>query len=127
MSVESDFYAVISGYSTISDLVSDRVYPAGEAPHSPTLPYVVYERIATEPQSGIGGDFGGLERVDVAVDCFADLFDDAVAIAEAVCDAVDAETGANNFRGRCSGETDSFDSDLRVQRVSLQLILWHRS
>lgn len=126
MSFESDFYRSMTVYSALVLLIDDRLYP-DEAPRGVALPYVVYSRENTFPVSGLDGFASGLERIDCAVECYAAGWDEAVAIAEKVCDAVDAQKGDNNIRGRCAGELDVFETDARIFQVSLTLALFHRS
>lgn len=48
MSAESTLRSALTGASAVTALVGTRIYP-DEAPPNPTVPYVVYQRISTDP------------------------------------------------------------------------------
>lgn len=48
MIAEANVYAVLAATAGVTDLVGDRIFPI-EAPGGTALPYLVFQRISTEP------------------------------------------------------------------------------
>lgn len=48
MTAEQNIFTVLAATAAVTDLVGTRIYPV-EAPPNPQVPYLVYQRIATEP------------------------------------------------------------------------------
>lgn len=48
MTAEQNVYTILSSTAAVTALVGNRIYPV-EAPSSAALPYLVYQRISTEP------------------------------------------------------------------------------
>jgi hypothetical protein len=65
--VETAVYARLSGFSDLTDLVSDRIYPT-VAEQGAAYPLVVFNTITTEPTSAMGTDITPtVVRVQVSV------------------------------------------------------------
>lgn len=127
MSFESDLYGILSGHSGLTALVpGDRIQP-GYAAQGIDAPFVIYNRIFSEPVSGLDGFTSGLERVRVQVDCYAGTFDEAIAIAAQARAAIQAETGTRNIRGICMNEMDFYEEDTHLFRRMLEFALFHRT
>lgn len=124
MSFESSFYTLLSGNAALVALVAERIYPV-QAPQGVDTPYLCWQRVASEPQNGLGGFTGQLERVRVQVDAYATEFDPAIAIAAAVRTAVQAAT--TPIRGITINEMDFYESETRLFRRMLELSLFYRS
>ena len=118
------FFALVGNASGVAAVIGDRFYP-GLAPQGVTRPYCVYTRVASDPQNSLGGFTGNLERVRVQVDCYAETFDSAVAIAAAVRAAVDA--GGTGIKGVCINEQDAYENDPRLFRRMVEFSVFHRS
>lgn len=56
MSIEAAIYSRASGHAGLSALVSSRIYPMGEVPQNPVLPFVAWRRISTQRQWAGGSD-----------------------------------------------------------------------
>lgn len=126
MSYESDLYGVLAGYGGLSALVGERIYPR-KLEAEPTRPYVIYGRISSEPQVSLGGFTSGLERIRTQVDCYAEDFDTAIAIATQVRAAIQAQTGTNNIQGVPMNELDDYEEETGLYRRLLEFSLFYRS
>lgn len=82
MSIESVIYDRLTGYSGLSALVSNRVYP-NVAPQNVTVPFVTYRRVSAERQSGFGEDIG-IVTSRFQFDMYATAYSAVRAIAEQV-------------------------------------------
>ena len=108
----------------VTAIAGDRIYPL-LAPPDVARPYVVWQRIASEPQVSLAGFTSGLERIRVQIDCYADTPDAVFALAAAVRAAVQAATGP--VRGITVNETDFFEDDTRLYRRAVDVSVFHRS
>jgi hypothetical protein len=122
MSLESDFYSVLSSASGLTTLVSDRIVPS-HAGDGTSAPYVVYTTIFGEAIYSLSGA-GEMSRVRMQVDCYAEDPDTAMAIALAVIDAV-PETGAL-CRAAHSNQDLGMETDTRLYRRMVEMSIFHR-
>lgn len=123
MSNESAFRTLLAS-AAVTALVSDRIFPV-LAEQSCTRPYIVYSRASSDPQNSLGGFTAALERIRWQVDCYAETFDSAIAIAAAVRAAVAA--GGSGIQGICINELDFFEDDTRLFRRLVEFSVFHRS
>lgn len=86
MSVEDDFYSLLSGAGGLAALVSTRIYP-DVLPEECVYPAIVFARARTELIYGLSGaSFGG--DVDLNVGCWAKTRGAVDAVAAAVLAAL---------------------------------------
>lgn len=69
MTVEADFYALLSGNAGVIAQVSTRLYPDA-LPEECAYPAIVFARTRTEPFTGLSGQVFGSD-VDLTVGCWA--------------------------------------------------------
>lgn len=69
MTVESDFYTLLSGNPGVVAKVSTRLYPDA-LPEECAYPAIVFSRTRTEPLIGLSGQVFGAD-VDLTVGCWA--------------------------------------------------------
>lgn len=81
MSVESDFYSLLSGAGAVTALVATRIYPDA-LPEECDYPAVVFARARTDEVRSVSGQVFGAD-VDLLVGCWAvtRAAADAVAVA----------------------------------------------
>lgn len=84
MTVESDFYALLSGNAGVTALVGARIYP-DELPEECNYPAVVFARTRTDdaPYRTVSGQTLGAD-VDLAVGCWAETRTTADDVAVAI-------------------------------------------
>lgn len=82
MSVEADFYTLLSGNAGVVAQVSTRLYPDA-LPEECAYPALVFARTRTEPTVGLSGQVFGAD-VDLSVGCWAKTRTAADAAAAAV-------------------------------------------
>jgi hypothetical protein len=88
--VESRIHTLLLANATVAALVSTRVYPLA-AQQASLLPLIVYRRVSTRRV----GDLQGESKVEfprVQIDCQAETYLGAKALASAVLDAMNAAT-----------------------------------
>tara|TARA_R110000868_G_scaffold29889_25_gene111159 strand:+ start:5052 stop:5459 length:408 start_codon:yes stop_codon:yes gene_type:complete len=127
MSAEAAVYARLSGYSGLTDLVGDRIYPMVIPPEK-RGDAVTYQLIGTTPTPAMRAD-APLTRSRIQVSCYGTKTSSqsAYASAKAVRDQVVA--ALNRFRGTVGGvavqavyrltEFDLYDDDAKVDGVAV--------
>ena len=118
MSFESDLKSHL-GHSSITALVSDRVYPV-IAPQGAAVPRVVYTPLAPDQVNNLDGRDNSLRFIQVQIDCWAETFDEVVSIATAIRARMD--TAASSFRAVLlpGAGFDDFEVETRLFRRSLE-------
>jgi hypothetical protein len=94
MTVESDFYTLLSGNAGVTARVGARIYP-DVLPEECAYPAIVFARTRTdsEPYLGLSGQSFGAD-VDLSVGCWGNTRTEA----DAAADAVDAALPGSEFR-----------------------------
>lgn len=82
MTVESDFYALLSGNAGVIAAVGTRIYPDA-LPEKSAYPAIAFVRSKTAPLVGVSGQEFGAD-VDLSVGCWAETRTAADAVALAV-------------------------------------------
>jgi hypothetical protein len=117
--IEQSLYSALTNDSTVSALVSTRIYPV-IAPQSAALPMIVYQRVSTVPVTSIDGD-SGLDSVRMQVSCWAKTYAETKSLAAAVRSAVMA-----NLIGVTDSELDDYDAETRSFRVIIDFVVWQK-
>ena len=124
MSLESSFRIFLAAQSTVTDLVSTRIYP-NRLPDNPTVPAVVYQRISTLNELA-SGDVP-LRRIRLQVDCWGDRYEDVVAVAEAIHTAADMGSASGLHAMIPEDDDDSYDSEALLHRRRIDLFIWEQT
>jgi hypothetical protein len=124
MSFESDLFALLGANAGVSALITAgataRAYPV-LAPAGVALPYLTWQRIASEAAELAGRASG--ERISVQVDCWAKTYDDAAALADAVRAAIQPGTGV--IRGALESDLDDYEDASGLYRRMQTYVLYH--
>lgn len=117
---------------TVVALVATRIYPIGEVPQNPVLPYVCYQRVTGYRVRSVRGP-SGLARSRVQIDCYAASYESAQALGEAV-KKVDGYSGRPSAAvGDVQGvqyitERDDVETTTaggKLHRHSADYYIWH--
>lgn len=118
----------LTGYAGLAALVGTRVYPI-KLPQTPTMPAVSYQRIDGPRESGIASEHG-MAHPRIQVDSWASTYGGAKAVAEQVRTALerwsDATTTPVVLDSFIEGDTDLYESEVELYRVSMDFVIWHR-
>lgn len=95
-----------------------RLYPFGEAPRKRQTPYAVWQIIGGAPENHLT-DAPDVDRYSVQVDVYATTGSDAVAVAEALRDAIEPHAQITRYGGH---ETDT---DTQHKRISFDVSWYH--
>jgi len=118
----------LTTFAGLTPLVGTRVYPL-KLPQTPTMPSVTYQRIDGPRESGIAGEHG-MAHPRIQVDSWASTYGGAKAVAEQVRAALqrwsDATTTPAILDSFIAGDVDIYESDVELNRVSMDFIIWHR-
>lgn len=121
MTIEADIKTTLdSGVA----LVSSRNY-GGNLPQQPVYPNIVYTRIDKDDLVSLdGGAGGGKKRGVFTIDCRAETYAEAHAVAD---QAIDAMESATLFKAINLTESDiPFEDVIRVYRVTLDFSVWYK-
>ena len=134
MTIETAMFSYLSGKSTITDIVSTRIY-ATIAPSSVVYPHITFKILAEAPEHDMEGAIG-LTRVLMQLDAWAFNVAERQNIAEALRKALDGFTGLMGseelvirqclMENRTTfDEPDPHGRNLPVFRSSLDFAIWH--
>lgn len=101
-----------------------RVYPGGVIPQAASMPAIAWLVVAGVPENMLG-DRTVVDNQRVQIDCWADNFDAAMALFEAVRAALEGAAylvGINDPEGISSNT--QFDPDTRRYRISSDWSFW---
>ena len=117
MSMLLDLAALLEGA-----VPETRVYP-GKADDDAVFPYLIYSRNGVEREAELGGNSqaGALRNSVVQIDIYAELYSDALGMAEAV-EAALQEWEVDNSIER---EQDLTELEVDVHRISMDVSIWH--
>lgn len=121
MSAESKIYAALSTTTSITALVSTRIYPVAIPQAVAAFPTVVYTRIGGHRIFTLEG-YTGLEDVDIQIDCCAVNYDGAKDLSKLVADAM---TTAKEFIAHLNNNSDGLDPETGVFRVTQEYSVQH--
>ena len=91
MSIGNSVYSLLLGNSGVTALVSDRIYPL-RAPQDTAKPYVVFFVVSSEHDRHLHGPSGVVEK-RIQVDAYADTYEAAHAVSEAIRRALNGYSG----------------------------------
>ena len=116
MSAESELHAALVGYSGVTSLVANRIYPYIASPKA-DLPLIVYERTSTEVHSTIHDSTPVAEKASVSASAWSRTRAQAEEIADAMQIAM-SQTGipVNRF--------GQFDQESDAHAVIVEFEIW---
>ncbi len=125
MSFEADLYSRLSGDSEVVTLVDTRIYPL-VAPQGTSRPYCVYLTLS-KPNTYSHSGFGEISQIKIQVSCYADTYQTAKDVANAVTAALKTWPGSQGaqavFR---SNEHDLYDKDNNLYHVPVEFLIIYK-
>ena len=116
--VESEILTALTSVSPT--IAGGRVY-AMVLPDGTDYPAVTYQRISAETHNSLSG-WSGRDHVRMQIDCWAQGYDEAKRLAAEVRLAME---GAG-FKGLMVNDSDDFEPDLELFRVSADYMVWQK-
>lgn len=110
--IEADLVALLKADGAVAALAGTRIFPE-PAPQGVAFPAITYRRISGQRDYSLDGHTG-LATARFQFDCWAMLFAQARALADAVSLALEAWTLAD---ARIQTDLDTFEPDAELQRV----------
>lgn len=83
MAIETKIYTLLTGASTITNIVSTRIY-VSTFPDLVTYPSLLFTRTGTEPMNTLDGALLNAERVDIQIDNFTTSYKTAFELSTVV-------------------------------------------
>lgn len=121
MPLEGRLYATLSGFSSLTTLVGDNIFPQ-KIPQGTSPPVVIYKRISGYRVHDLQG-YSGLENPRVQIDVFTTSLDERRQIADQVIDAMEASTVFKAIM--IPSPIDEWDDNLEIYRRILQFSIWN--
>jgi hypothetical protein len=107
--------------------ITTRVYP-NYIPQAPTWPLVVYQKVSGERDHDITGPTGKAHP-RFQLECWAETYDEAKSLANAVREALDGNTfteGAVTIGSVViQTEFDAYEPDVKCHRIVMDFNVWH--
>lgn len=130
MIIEEALYSYLSGYAGLSARIGTRLYPL-RLPENVTYDAATYQRISG-PRVHSHSGASGLAAPRFQLDCYSETYLGAKNTAAQVRIALDGYKGTMGGAGGVSVQSclvqddrDFYDADLRVYRVSLDVVIEH--
>lgn len=120
MPVESTLYTRLTGFSGLSALIGDRIYP-NIAPQRVTKPYIAYRRVSASRFTAFGQDTGDV-RARFQFDVFADTYTAAKNVSEQLRLALQrwsTTTGTTIHTIFFLNEVDLYEEDPELHHLAL--------
>lgn len=125
MTFEADLKAHLAAASDIVAAVSDRIFPA-VIPQGQAVPAITFQAISGTPQTDLSGDDGQLINYRMQINCWAESYLAAKALAEAV--RVRLKTAAITFKAvPLVSAQDVFEETPKRFGVYMDFSFWYRS
>lgn len=121
MPLYNEVYKALSGNSLITDLTSSRIYPV-HLPQATSLPALTYQRAGSERVYSLSG-YSTLENPSLQIDCWSSSFEGAKTLAANVKTVMD---GASAFAAILVDDTDLYEDEVGIHRVSQDFSIWYR-
>jgi hypothetical protein len=121
MTAEEALVARLQASPGVTALVGSRIYPM-QTPQLAVMPSITYQRISTVRIQGLRGSTG-LADPRIQVDCWADTYPSAKAVATEVRKSLDGWDDGD-VSGLILGELDLLVTDGRRHRVSQDYSVW---
>lgn len=125
MTFKADFAAVL-GASAVTAIVGQKIFP-GAAKQGTAAPYVVWRRNGGDPQATLSATAASRARLkyEMLVGCYAETYDQAADLADAVFDALAA--GATTLRIIPRPPADGFDPETKLFASVVEASVSYRS
>lgn len=123
MSLASDINGVLA-VAGVTNLVAERIYPV-MAPDRCARPFVIWRRDGGDALPVLSGNGSRRQFVNVLIGAYAETFDEADALAEALVAAVNAAVGSG--KGIVTAPSDGFEPESKSFSVVLQARLFYRA
>jgi Na+-translocating ferredoxin:NAD+ oxidoreductase RnfD subunit len=113
--IEKDIFDALKG------LVNNRVYPM-VMPQNPTLPALVYTRIATNAQNTIDAPPSTLDQCLMQIDAYAETYLAAKELAESMRAAMEAAP----FKATLQTSQEFWEDTPKIYRVTFDFYCWEK-
>ncbi len=129
MSFKDDFEPVINA-TGVTNLAQTRIFP-GMAEQGCAKPFVVWQRAGGDPLATMGSTAvsRARQKLEVRVGCYAEDYDAAANLADAVFDALAAGSSSGSTRLRIIPRppADGFDPDTRLYVSVVEASVFYRT
>lgn len=123
MSLESAFRSMILSISSVTSLVSQRVFP-GIIPENETLPAIRYLPVSGTREHSHDG-VSGFQVQRIQVDCYAKTYAEVIALAAALEAGMDGFNGSSpaTFAITLESDSDVYEEVPRIWRRQMDFVV----
>jgi len=125
--IEESLLSYLKTQTSFADMIggaSDmRFFPSSTA-SNPVYPAVVFRKISADRQHDFSGARGSAKS-RFQMDVLAQSYSSAKAVSEALRMALDGFTDQEFLSVKLENESDEFDTDTDIRRVSMDFIIYH--
>lgn len=126
MSMETELKTYLRAHAGLVALVGARTYP-GKAPQQVEKPYCVYRKSGNERMYSHQGN-SGLDKAQIEVNCYAETYLQAKAVADQVTAAMEAWPGANS-KVQSAFQVDeqdlTFEDDAELHHILVDFVVMY--
>jgi hypothetical protein len=127
MSLKASLYTYLSTYAGLTALIGTRIYPSGDVPQGPVIPYCVYSRPNSERVYSHQG-FSSLTDDNLQINCYSTTTLSVEAIEAQVIAAIEAWPATNGsvqaaFVDNVVG--DLYDPQTELQFSAIEISIAH--
>lgn len=125
MSFEDDLYTHLSGFTGLTDLIGQKIYP-DHVPQTAEVPYLSYFEVYREKNYVFSG-YNGTSIISIQISAFADTKNQARLVADQVPLAMAAWPGANSKVGYAiqQNEISTWREDLEAYEMDLDFDIFY--
>jgi len=124
MGIESKIYAALSGFSSLTTLVGDNIYPEHRHPGSGTPAVVYYRAPGGERVNSLKG-YDQLENVIIEISVYTSVIDDRRQISDQVISAMSKATAYGSILP--DPPYDDYDDETQTYERTMQFSVWNQT
>ena len=121
MITSAALYTLLISNAQLVALVGQRIYPA-LAPQDASAPYIVWQRIATNPIQTLGEATGNQFDL-IQLSCFALTYESADAVAQALVTALDGRVVTTNDNATLQSRRESYEPAVDLYRSDCDFLI----
>lgn len=118
--LEQNIASVLQAQSAIATLVGTRVYPI-VLPEDPTLPAATYQIVGSSSNPTLTN--AGMQKIRLQIDCWGDVYGDAVTLRDAVATSLDGYQDTN-VQFLLLSKHDDYDHELLQYRAIIEFYIF---
>lgn len=121
MITSANLYDFLVADTALNALIGNNVYPI-QAPQNCSAPYIIYQRIATQPMATLGEATGNQFDL-IQFSCFATTFEEVDSVGLALVAALDGAVVHANDNATLQSRRDGYEEAVELYRVDCDFLV----